>query len=374
MNGARPSDRLSYKAGISRTPISGTFELSPLCNFSCGFCYVRRDRSQVQALGGLQPMEQWLRWAEEAKAAGMLWLLLTGGEPFLYPDFLKLYEELGKMGFLLSVNSNGSLIDREAVEVLKRFPPKQINLSLYGASEETYARLCLAPEGFRRVMEATRLLEENGIPYKFNCSLGRENARDLPKIIALAKARQVPVDVATYLFPPLRRGENLPEEDFRLPAEEAGAYGAMAMGLKLPREEFLAYARRMATVVQPPKKAGSPREMSCRAGRCSFWLSWQGELSSCGMLTRPTCSLLHTSFAQGWREIVEKTNEARCLAMCGACPNLRLCHPCAAAAQCETMDFNGRPAYKCRMLLAEAAACKKMLERMEQLTPKEEAE
>ena len=168
----KPTDRLLYQAGQSRTPISGTFELSPMCNFACRICYVRRTPQQVAALGGLQPASQWLSWAKEAREAGMLWLLLTGGEPFLYPDFLSLYEELAGMGFFISINSNAALIDERAVRVLKRAVPKRINITLYGASEESYAKLCGNGGGFRRVMESLRLLRDNGIPYKFNCSLG----------------------------------------------------------------------------------------------------------------------------------------------------------------------------------------------------------
>ena len=55
-------------------------------------------------------LERWLEVAEQARASGLLYLLLTGGEPFLWPDFWPLYERLTEMGFVLSINTNGSLI------------------------------------------------------------------------------------------------------------------------------------------------------------------------------------------------------------------------------------------------------------------------
>lgn len=361
----KPSDRLIHWAGMARAPISGTFELSPMCNFSCRICYVRRTASEVAALGGLQPASRWLSWAREAREAGMLWLLLTGGEPFLYPDFLSLYEELASMGFLISINSNGALIDERAVRVLKRAVPKRINITLYGASEESYARLCGDPSGFQRVMENICRLRENGIPYKFNCSLGRENCHELPQMIAIAQEHHVPIDVASYMFPPSRRGVKSPTEDFRLSAEQAGFYAAEAMRLQLPKDELRIYAERMQNVETPPETMGETREMACRAGRCSFWVNWQGELSACGMLDQPTVSLLQTPFSEAWAQIVAETNQTRCLAGCGGCPNYELCHPCIAAAYCETGDVNARPEYKCKMLLAEAAACKKLLKELQ---------
>ena len=46
--------------------------------------------------GSLRPMEL----LRAARDAGMLYLLLTGGEPFLWPDFWTLYDELIDMGFI----------------------------------------------------------------------------------------------------------------------------------------------------------------------------------------------------------------------------------------------------------------------------------
>lgn len=362
----RPSDRILYQAGTNRVPVSGTFELSPLCNFSCKMCYIRRTPEEVFALGGLQSVQQWLKWARQAREAGMLWLLLTGGEPFLYPDFLALYEELAGMGFFLSINTNGVLIDERALEVLKRAVPKRINITLYGASAESYAALCGDASGFRRVMKNVRRLRENGINYKYNVSLTNENCHELPRIVALAKEQGVPVEVAAYMFPPVRRGMAPPPENYRLSAEQAGYYAAEAMRLQLPKDEFCAYAATMLKLQPPPVVSnGEAREMACRAGRCSFWLNWQGRLSACGMLDEPSVSLLHTPFSRAWAQLVEVTNETRCLAGCGGCPNVPFCHPCIAAASCETGDQNGRPEYKCKMLLAEAAAYKAMLGKIE---------
>ena len=71
---------------------------------------------------------------------GMLYLLLTGGEPFLYPDFWNLYEALNRMGFVISINTNGSMIDEAVVERLRERPPMKINLTLYGAKDSTMNR------------------------------------------------------------------------------------------------------------------------------------------------------------------------------------------------------------------------------------------
>lgn len=74
---------LLNKACVANIPMSGTFELTPMCNFSCKMCYVRKTPEEVNAHPRkMMTLEEWLRLAEEAREAGLLYLLLTGGEPF----------------------------------------------------------------------------------------------------------------------------------------------------------------------------------------------------------------------------------------------------------------------------------------------------
>ena len=97
------------KANQSRVPITTNFELTPTCT----------ERSVVERHGGLSPLQQWLDWAEQLQDMGTLFILLTGGEPMLYPHFKELYTRLREMGFILTLNTNGTLIDNEMVRILQ---------------------------------------------------------------------------------------------------------------------------------------------------------------------------------------------------------------------------------------------------------------
>ena len=137
----RLTDRLYQKAGNKKIPLSGTFELSPVCNFSCKMCYVRKTVQEVKEHPRkLMSLEQCIKLAEQARKEGMLYLLLTGGEPLLWPDFWKLYEALSKMGFLIGINTNGSMIDDQVIERWKENPPYRVNITLYGANDNTRVR------------------------------------------------------------------------------------------------------------------------------------------------------------------------------------------------------------------------------------------
>lgn len=129
------------KALEKRLPLSGTFELLPYCNMRCSMCYIVHDRP-ADWKDNLHSVDFWDALLDQAIEQGMLYGLITGGEPLLYPGFRELMERINKKTIHLALNSNGTLLDRETVQWLATVSPGRLNISLYGGSNETYARLC----------------------------------------------------------------------------------------------------------------------------------------------------------------------------------------------------------------------------------------
>ena len=61
------SDYLRNKAVMHKLPLISAFELSPVCNFSCKMCYVRKTQSEVNQSGGLLPAHWWIEMAKQGK-------------------------------------------------------------------------------------------------------------------------------------------------------------------------------------------------------------------------------------------------------------------------------------------------------------------
>ena len=348
------TDYLHAKASRTGIPLSGTFELSPICNFKCRMCYVRKSSKEVQKNDRIMTLEDWRKLAAEAREAGVLYLLLTGGEPLLWPDFWTLYDELVDMGFVISINSNGSLIDEEAVLHFLRKPPRRINITLYGASDDTYQHLCGIEGVFSKIDKNIRRLMEAGIVVKLNCSLTPENAKDLDWIIDYAKERDTVLSVATYMFPPIRRDEAMIGTNERFTSEECADYLLHYLYRNRDEEEFERYLQKiLGGTAEPPGLSEEcvdtvDGKMRCRAGRTSFWVTWDGWMTPCGMMPVPKIDIHSKKLADAWNEIKKMTKAIRLSGTCQSCPNARICHPCAAIAYAETGKWEGIPIYKCR--------------------------
>ena len=302
--------------------------------------------------------QQWLELVREAKECGLLFPLLTGGEPFLHPDFREIYTGIQEMGMQVSINSNGTMIDRETAEWLGKHVPVKINITLYGASAESYEKLCGNREAFFRLQDAVHWLKENGVPIKFNASITPQNVHELQKIIQYAKRLDSPIQVATYMFPPIRRDQTMVGKNDRLSPEKAGKARAEADFFQDEPEWFAKMAQRFSAFV-PLEEAWkiSERElnnkegirMHCRAGRCSFWIDWQGNMMNCGMYGSVKLSLKGKTIKETWKKLRNETQDVRYAPYCAVCPNRQICHTCIAMISNECGTVNGRPDYICKM-------------------------
>ena len=149
-------------------PIAGNFELTARCNFNCPMCYVHMTPEQVRSSGKEElTARQWLEIAAAAKERGMVFALLTGGEPLVRKDFFEIYDGMREMGLLISINSNGSMLRGAILERFLEAPPFRFNISLYGGNNETYRNMCGIP-AYDQVKENIRKLRQAGVDVSLN--------------------------------------------------------------------------------------------------------------------------------------------------------------------------------------------------------------
>lgn len=340
---------LLAQAKRTRTPANGSIELLPLCNMNCDMCYVRLSREEMGRQGRLRTADEWLEIGRQMKETGVLFLLLTGGEPFLYPEFRRLYLELRKMGMIITINTNGTLIDEDLARFLGENKPRRVNVTVYGTNEETYTNLCHYPGGYEKTLKGIRLLRENGVDVKVGGSLVRANRDDLDRLMDIQRELEIPVRVDTYMMPATRERELPYNMQSRLEPEEAAQAGIYALKRGVGSELFPQYVYQSVYKADYPEPAEAvPGHMSCMAGQCSFTINWQGEMRPCVILSEPAVSVFEIGFEAAWKYIVEETDKILLNAKCSTCHMRHLCRTCAASALLETGSYDGVPDYMCR--------------------------
>jgi MoaA/NifB/PqqE/SkfB family radical SAM enzyme len=140
-------------------------ELTRRCNNSCVHCYNNLPEKSREAQEAELTTGQWANVLGEATELGCLTVMFTGGEPLLRPDFPELYLCAKKLGFKISVFTNGTLITREVVELFEKYPPGlPVEITVYGMTEESCERVTGWPGSFELMMNGIKLLTEADIP------------------------------------------------------------------------------------------------------------------------------------------------------------------------------------------------------------------
>lgn len=361
------SEYLFAKAGEQGIPLSGSFELTARCNLDCRMCYIHKRKNDTLALGREMDTAQWLALAKECQSAGMLHLLLTGGEPLLRPDFKEIYTGCRRLGLMVSVNTNATRMDDDMVRFLAADPPSRVNITLYGACAETYAALCGDGGAYRRVVEAILALKAAGVLVKVNFSVTPYNFRDAQAVYAFAKEHQLPIQAATYMFPPVRACEHGCFAADRLTAREAAeAQMVYDRSRFTPEELRKRWEKQLAgiRVADPDKECQElPTErIRCRAGSSTFWLTYDGHMRPCGMMTTPTANVREMGFSAAWQAIRTAREDILVSARCSGCAIRHACDQCAALCFAETGDFTGVPEYMCEKTRAYLELAREALE------------
>lgn len=338
------------KASIEqRTPFNGQFELTTACNLNCRICYVHKVEEKHHQ-NTLLPASFWVDIARQAVDAGMLVLSITGGETLLYPELDSLLSELSRMGILISFNTNGTLIDERQTARLSNFSLAKINLTLYGASDETYHKLTGCADGFTRISRAIDLLLAAGQNVYLNGVLTPENVNDLPEMMAFAASRGLILHEASYLVPPIDRHCGYNRNDCRLTpeaaAEAAIRYRRYSFGEDLYKISAALSAHRNHILAK--RSHPIPRVGRCHSGVNEFAVTWKGELQPCILFPAIQEDLKKKPFIEAWNSCKRRMDNISYPSKCSVCQHQDTCPACIAAIYLETGTHDQAPEYLCR--------------------------
>lgn len=337
---------LSYHDFTARTRhkkiLEATVHLTYRCNLKCIHCYTDIGFDHGKELS----LRSWEKIIDQMHQVGCLWLTFSGGEPFLYNNFLPLYRYAFNKGMRLTVFTNATRITPEAMRILGRCRPFSVEVSIYGASCRVHESITQVPGSFACAMNNLAKLVALRVPVIIKTVGLRQNRQEILKVKSLSEKLlgKGAFKFDSFVLPRLNGDTTACK--YRLAPRQIIAIEASDRDMVKQRfGEFL--------------KANGLRRPAdflyqCAGEGVSFFIDPDGRLKFCALsdahsfdLNRIGLKIALTRGIERLRREKFKTNSK-----CKACWLRGYCYFCPARAFLETGDKERASGYFCR--LAEA--------------------
>ncbi len=358
--GTESNDLARYlaRASVTRTPLSASFELTHRCSFRCVHCYLGDQQSIHQYRDQELDTGTVRRLLDEMVEAGTLFLTLTGGDPMLRPDFVKIYEYAVRIGLLVSVFCNGTLITDEIVRSFIRYPPRIVEVTLYGATAKTFEAITQKLGSFSACMEGVERLRRAKVRLRLKTMVMTLNHEELPAMRKIVEEAGMQFRYDCSIIPALPNedndgcaniisdgGANALKETlrFRLSPEQAVVVDFSADNLK---EKLLQLAAQETPTEEPTRKL-----YHCGAGRSSYHITPYGRMQPCLITLRPFIDFVvgERRVSDSWKTLREQVAEQKAEAdfLCNSCQDKKICTGCPSSFILETGSLTKTASFYC---------------------------
>ena len=349
------------KVKAKRIPLSFDLEVTARCNNGCRHCYINLPANDRAARGRELTLAEIDGIAEQAVQLGAVWCLLTGGEPFLRSDFPDIYLMLKRKGLLVSVFTNATLVSNELAALFGKYPPRDIEVTVYGVTRETYEVISRKPGTFDQFMRGVNLLMECGVHVRMKAMAMQSNLHELGAIAEFCRARTKDY----FRFDPQLhlRFDGDPARNAEIRAERLTPEQIVALE-RADEVRFKVMRNQCGTLINEEFTHHSCDHLfHCGAASGSFNVSYNGLFRLCAPLWHPNCvyDLRKGTLADAWQNLAPRVRDLRSnrrefLEKCRKCPIINLCFWCPAYGYLETGELDLPSDYFCAVAHARARA------------------
>lgn len=334
------SKLIHQKAISERVPINGSIEVTTRCNLSCAHCYINIPAADKIARERELSCQEWYHIIDQIVDEGCLWLLLTGGEPFIRSDFLDIYTYAKRKGLLITLFTNGTLITPYIADYLAEWKPFSVEITVYGYTKKTYELVTGVPGSYERCMQGIHHLLERKIPLKLKTMVMTINQHEIQDMKRWAEGLGVEFRYDPVLNSRLD-GSKKPCR-LRITPEKAVEFDI------LDKKRFNAWKEFIE------KFFGAPDSNSlyhCGAGVASFHIDPYGEMSLCIMSRNLSYNLHRESFKEGWYKFIPRVRAQKRIGdyQCGECELISLCGQCPGWGELEHGNPETPVEYLCKI-------------------------
>ncbi len=336
-------------------PFLIVWNFTNMCNLRCMHCYQRADKPRPDEL----TLEEKIRLVEMLDEAGVAAVALSGGEPTIHPDFLRIVRELSDRFIYVSVATNGTrFANKEFLKKAVDAGVRYIEVSIDSARPEVHDRFRGVPGAWNKAVQALRNAVELGVNSGMAVTITKLNIHEVDDILDLAEDIGVR-RVIFFNFVPVGRGVENSWLDLT-PEEREELLKTLYKANKTRPFEVYSTAPQYARVVlqMSQGKEVSPTHFyvgenkivnalaefvgGCGAGRIYAAIQPNGDVTPCVFLPVKVGNIREKHFREIWdtSPVFETLRNRELLkGYCGKCPFKYVCGGCRARAYAYFKDI-----------------------------------
>jgi len=348
--GAFSADLHQRLAG-ERVPQQVSIEVTRRCPLECLHCYNNLPMGDMEAKRRELSKEEHFRVLDELADMGCFWVLYTGGEIFARKDFLEIYTYAKKKGFLITLFTNGTLINETIADYLAEWPPFAIEITLYGRTRETYEALTAIPGSYDRCLRGIKLLKERRLPLKLKTVATSVNKHE---VTAMRRFAEDELGVEFKMDGQINPRIDCSQSPLavRLTPEDV-----VALDMSAPKG--VVEYRRLAKhdLENPPSLSQIDTVYFCGGGMNGFAINAYGEMGICVISQQETFGVRDVGVRAVWEGALLQLRSRKRTRMtkCVQCRIQSLCGMCPANGEMENGDRESPVDFYCHVAHLRAA-------------------
>lgn len=180
--------KMEYPVPVTSTPMDIELHFTHNCNLRCKHCFQSSEANSNKS--ALLSFDEWDKIFAQFEQANVLSVVISGGEPLMYPNAIELIRKISDYKLSLSILTNGLLINEKNVDVFCR-PNITTTISLDGESETTHEYL-RGKNTFLKTERVIKLLSQNGATINIAHTVHRHNSKNLENFIKYLIGLHIP--------------------------------------------------------------------------------------------------------------------------------------------------------------------------------------
>jgi len=311
----------ALKLGI---PLSVQLDVTYRCNEDCIHCYLDHEDHGEMTTAEIKSL------LDQLADAGVLFLILSGGEIFLRKDLFEIVAYARKLMFSVKLKTNAVMIRKAKAQRIADLGVESVQISVYSHKADVHDTITKLPGSFRRTIEGARLLKAAGVKVSFANVLMQHNANDYPEVQALAQNLGAHYQVDATITPMMDGDRSILDLNIDPDKLEEVFRDASLVGNV---EEFC------APPAGPLDEADALDTLPCSAGHTACYVSPYGDVYPCVQFPLPSGNVRQTKFIDIWKHSPQLL-EVRSISMgdlqgCSKCTHGSSCSRCPGLAYME---------------------------------------